>query len=112
MPYPIFSKADINATNSKHGDSNVSEFLSYLSELVEYEYVEHPTALGIIKQVNDKGTESLTDNQAQSLEIVMKEYGQKDCEKCGNDIPWNELIAAIDNGGYCNFCEHQNEQDD
>ena len=39
------------------------------------------------------------------------EYNTIDeCQRCGEDIPWCEMFEALDNGGYCSYCQHVMEK--
>lgn len=32
------------------------------------------------------------------------------CTRCSSEIPWCEMLEAIDNGGYCSYCQHMKEK--
>ena len=36
----------------------------------------------------------------------------KECKRCSSDIPWCEMIEALDNGGLCGWCQHFKEKMD
>jgi hypothetical protein len=64
--------------------------------------------LGITKQVIDKGEDSLSEKQKYVFNNeVLKNYESKSCNLCACEIPWSEMYQALDNGGYCGYCEHK-----
>lgn len=64
-------------------------------------------AKGITKLVIDKGDGVLSEKQKFVFEKdVLGQYVIEECARCGADIPWSEMYAAHDNGGFCNYCEH------
>lgn len=82
------------------------DFENYLSSLINMKGFDS-TAEGIAKQVLDKGIEALSDKQYHVFEkYVMKDNLVKssDCMRCGNEITWDEMDYAIENGGFCSWC--------
>ena len=81
-------------------------FLKFLQELIEWEQIEG-AALGIAKQVLDKGLESLSEQQDFVFRKYVVEANFVDrCKRCGNEIAWHEMVFAHRNGGFCEYCEH------
>lgn len=33
-----------------------------------------------------------------------------ECQRCGEDVPWCEMLEALDNGGLCSYCQHMMEK--
>ena len=85
-------------------------FNDFLKEVVELGGIEG-AALGITKQVMDKGYPSLTDNQIYVFKKeVLDHYVTDSCTMCASPIPWEEMVHASDNGGYCSWCSNQIEK--
>jgi hypothetical protein len=88
------------------------DFSSYLQELIDMKALDGP-ALGITKQTIDKGFESLTPKQKHVfIKDVIDPNSLNECGLCPNDIPWCEMTAAVENGGYCSWCKHQLDKED
>lgn len=69
------------------------------------------TAKGITKLVIDKGQGILSDKQKFVFQRdVFDEYITVECERCGANIPWNEMYAAHHNGGYCDYCAYMDNK--
>lgn len=32
-----------------------------------------------------------------------------ECQRCGEDVPWCEMLEALDNGGFCGYYQHMME---
>lgn len=70
-------------------------------------------ALGIVKQVIDKGEDSLSDKQKYVFETqVLDQFTISECSRCGGDIPWSEMYAAATDTGMCSYCAHMVQKDD
>ncbi|OEZ02411.1 MULTISPECIES: hypothetical protein [Stenotrophomonas] len=68
-------------------------------------------AEGITRQVVERGQESLSDKQAFVFKRdVLDVYVVDGCKRCEAPVPWSEMYAASDNGGYCNYCWHMLEK--
>ena len=67
-------------------------------------------AEGIAKRMLDKGYDSLSDKQKYVFDKAIEENYVKECQRCACDIPWSEMLEALDNGGYCNYCQHMMEK--
>jgi hypothetical protein len=77
---------------------------AFLQELISLQAVGG-AALGITKLVMDRGEEALSDKQKFVFDRhVLEPNTVKACKFCDGDIPWCEMLAALDNGGYCSWC--------
>ena len=75
-----------------------------------FDHLDQP-ALGVARQLADRGYDSLSDKQKWVLETqVFDLYGSEACERCANPIPWSEMNGAYHNGGYCSWCQHMEEK--
>lgn len=87
-------------------------FTDFLQEIVDGGGLDGRT-LGITKLVIDKGQEVLSEKQAYVFKAeVLDEYTTDECGRCSNGIPWSEMMAAHDNGGFCGWCAHMMDKDD
>ena len=87
-------------------------FADFLKQVLDYGDLSD-TSAGITKQVIDKGIGSLSDKQRQVFEEhVVRVYAVEKCARCKDDIPWSEMFAAHDNGGYCGPCEQRRHKDE
>ena len=57
-----------------------------------------------------KGYDSLSDKQKYVFDKAIEKNAVDKCQRCGIDIPWCEMLEALDNGGYCNYCHHMMEK--
>jgi len=84
--------------------------VGFVKELIEGGYLEG-AALGVAKLWVDKGDYALSARQEHVLkEHVFGPYVTPNCEQCSGDIPWSEMLAAYENGGFCSWCAHQMEK--
>lgn len=88
------------------------DFLNFLQELIDYDMIEKATpSYGITRMVIDGRYNELSDTQWKVfVEYVAEPNYVDECARNGCDIPWCEMIAAIDNGGYCGWCAHMLEK--
>jgi hypothetical protein len=87
-------------------------FRDFLKQIVDMEHLEGP-ALGVTKQVIEKGEESLSEKQNHVFKkYVIDEYTVQECSRCGHDIPWPEMYDAATEHGMCNWCWHMTQKDD
>jgi len=87
-------------------------FTDFLKQVLEHGFLSE-TSAGITKQVIDKGTGSLSDKQMKVFEEhVIRVHAVEECKRCKDDIPWDEMYAAHDNGGYCSLCEYRIHKDE
>lgn len=66
---------------------------------------------GICKLVIDKGFESLTDKQKYIFENAISHFVYDECSRCGNEIPWGEMLSAEVNGNMCGWCQQLSRDD-
>lgn len=85
------------------------DFSSFLEELVDSWHLESKQA-GITKRVIDKGYDSLSLKQKYVFNYMIQSLCIDRCTLCKDEIPWSEMFAAIDNGGYCSLCQHKIEK--
>ena len=88
------------------------DFNSFLDELLRMKALDG-AAEGITKLVKDKGIEALTLKQRYVFDKeVIGMHTRESCEGCVVDIPWSEMSSAVDNGGYCSWCENVRNKKD
>ena len=85
------------------------EFEGYVQELIDVGRIDGKEA-GIARLMLDKGYDSLSDKQKYVFDNMIKQHTVNECQRCGVDIPWCEMLEAIYNGGYCNYCQHMKEK--
>lgn len=85
------------------------DFIGYLNDLVDSGRLESKE-LGITKLVIAKGYKVLTPKQKMVFDSVIATNTVDSCKLCAIDIPWCEMLAALDNGGYCSHCQHVKEK--
>lgn len=88
---------------------NEEDFEGFVQDLINTKRIEGKEA-GIAKQMLDKGYGSLSDKQVFVFEKMIENNSIDECKRCGCDIPWCEMLEALDNGGYCNYCQHMIEK--
>ena len=86
------------------------DFKGFLGQLISSGRIEGKEA-GIAKYDIDNDYDSLSDKQKYVFDRMIDEYSIKECKRCGCNIPWCEMLEALDNGGYCNYCQHMMEKD-
>jgi hypothetical protein len=104
----IFEKGMIMMDDEGFGLSD------FLRDLLAYGYLEgDDVAEGIVRQVIDRGIDSLSPKQQWVYENrVESDYIEDECKLCHATIPWEEKIGALDNGGLCGWCQNLMEKDD
>lgn len=90
---------------------NKEEFEGFVRDLVNSGRLEDKEA-GIAKRMLDKGYNSLSVKQKYVFDKTIRNNTVKECHRCSCDIPWCEMLEAIDNGGYCGWCQHMMEKAD
>lgn len=85
------------------------DFSGFLQQLVDSKQLE-PMQEGITKLVIDKGYDILSEKQRKVFDYMINTTCKETCERCESDIPWCEMFEALDNGGYCNYCQHMLEK--
>ena len=87
------------------------DFNGFVEELISLSYLDEKEE-GISKLYLDKGYDALSDKQRYVFDKAIEKYTVSECQRCGTAIPWCEMIEALDNGGYCNYCQHMMEKMD
>ena len=81
------------------------DFEGFLEDLIKSGRLDDKEA-GIAKRMLDKGYDNLSDKQKYVLNKMIRNNSVEECQRCACDIPWSEMLEALDNGGYCNYCQH------
>ncbi len=87
------------------------DFNGYVGDLIESGRLNE-TEAGIAKRMQDKGYDSLSDKQKSVFDNAIEKNSVKECNFCGNDIPWDEMLNALDNGNLCSGCQRNMEKID
>lgn len=87
------------------------DFEGFVEDLIKSGRLDDK-AEGIAKRMLDKGYDSLSDKQKYVFVKAIEENYVKECQRCGCDIPWCEMLEALDNGGFCGYCQHMMEKID
>lgn len=87
------------------------DFEGFVQDLINSGHLEEKEA-GIAKRMLDKGYDSLSEKQRYVFDKAIENNSVKECKRCGCDIPWCEMLEALDNGGFCNYCQHMMEKID
>lgn len=94
-------------------EENNADLTDFLKELIEREEIKD-VALGIAKQVLDKGVDSMSEKQKNVIENFVDFYTKNvECERCsnGNVTALTDYIFINDNShGLCSMCEYDREQ--
>ena len=88
---------------------NEEDFNSFIEQLIESGRIEGMEA-GIAKYMIDHGYEALSAKQKHVFDHMIANNTVDKCKRCVIDIPWCEMLEALDNGGYCNYCQHMMEK--
>lgn len=88
---------------------NEEDFNSFIEQLIESGRIEGMEA-GIAKYMIDHGYEALSTKQKHVFDHMIANNTVDECKRCAIDIPWCEMLEALDNGGYCNYCQHMMEK--
>lgn len=84
---------------------NEEDFNEYLEQLIKSGRLNLMQA-GITKLVIDKGYDVLSFRQRKVFDYMIDTNTIESCKHCACDIPWCKMLDALDNGGYCDYCEH------
>ena len=87
------------------------DFEGFVQDLINSGRLEEKEA-GIAKRMLDKCYDSLSEKQRYVFDKAIENNSVKECKRCGCDIPWCEMLEALDNGGFCNYCQHMMEKID
>ena len=90
---------------------NEDDFEGFVSDLISSGRIESKEA-GIAKYMIGNGYESLSEKQKFVFDHMIIDNTVDECQRCGIDIPWCEMLEALDNGGLCNYCQHVKEKMD
>lgn len=85
------------------------DFNGFVEELINSSRLVGKEA-GIAKLMLDKGYDSLSEKQKFVFDRAIENNTVDECKLCGADIPWCEMLEALDNGGYCGHCQHMMEK--
>lgn len=85
------------------------DFEGFVEELIKSGRLEDKE-IGISKRMLDNGYSSLSDKQKYVFDKMIDNNSVEVCKRCACDIPWCEMLEALDNGGYCNYCQHMMEK--
>lgn len=91
------------------GRYNEDDFNGFVEELINSSRLEGKEA-GIAKQMLDKGYDSLSEKQRYIFDKAIENNTVDECQRCGVDIPWCEMLEALDNRSYCGYCQHMMEK--
>jgi hypothetical protein len=85
---------------------------AFLCHLIDHGYLEHGrsddrVAIGITRQVIDRGEASLSPGQTFLFKReVLDVFVTAECKTCGSNVPWSEMYPAYHNGGHCACCAY------
>lgn len=88
------------------------DFNSFIESLLKGRNFNDSKEEGIAKLAIDKGFDSLTDSQRYVFEQSIKPYLIEKCLRCEENIAWNEMLFAEDNGRLCSYCYHVSNKED
>lgn len=88
---------------------NEEDFEGFVQDLISTGRIEGKEA-GIAKLMLDKGYDALSDKQKYVFDKMINENSVEECKRCAIDIPWCEMLEALENGGYFNYCQHMMEK--
>lgn len=83
------------------------DFSDFLKTLVESNRFNNVAESGIAQQVIDHSISSLSVKQKFVFEKAISPYMFDKCQFCEFEIPWSEMSAAEDNGGYHQKCAEE-----
>ena len=95
----------------KNDIEDVDGWNGFIEDLINLGRIDDKEA-GIAKQVLAKGYDSLSKKQKFVFDKMIEENSVKSCNYCCMPIPWSEMLAALDNGGFCSHCKHIQDKDD
>lgn len=90
---------------------NEEDFDGFVEQLIGSGRIDDKQS-GIAKLYLDKGYDILSEKQKYVFDKSIEDNSIDSCERCGIDIPWCEMLDALDNGGYCNYCQHMMEKEE
>ncbi|OIB05000.1 hypothetical protein AK95_14430 [Paenibacillus sp. LC231] len=91
-------------------------FEGYVKELLEFKRLDdsNDMVIGIAKLIATKGIEALTEPQlfAFTKHGILPHLYLGECGRCAHDIPWSEMLVAVEESGNCAYCQHLIDKDD
>lgn len=90
---------------------NEPDFPDYLQDLITSGRIDNKR-IGIIRYFLDYGYDALSEKQRYVFNQTIEDNIVDECTRCAIEIPWCEMLEALDNGGFCNYCQHMMEKDD
>lgn len=77
------------------------EFTAFIKQLVDSGWLDAKDAFtGICRQIVGKGYNSLPEDQKRVFCHNINKFIVEKCKALDQDIPWNEMFEALQNGGY------------
>lgn len=90
---------------------NEEYFEGFVSDLISSGRIEGKNE-GIAKYMIDHGYDALSEKQKYVFDRMINDNSVDECQRCGGEIPWCEMLEALDNGGLCSYCQHVKEKMD
>ena len=85
------------------------DFKGFIQGLIDLHKLNE-TAEGISKLMLDRGYDALSEKQKKVFDNAIKQHYVDECKGCLCQIPFGEMLEALDNGGYCGACQHRMEK--
>jgi len=86
------------------------EFRSFIWQLVN-DNILSGIALDIANVFVNQGAKAFSPSQMRIFrEDIVELYTTKECARCAQPIPWEEMFEALDNGGICGRCWFQYQE--
>ena len=82
------------------------DFVDFLQELL---IEQDPEERDILQRVIDGGRVAygaLSDKEKCIFDDIVDTNTITNCGRCGDPIPWNDMIEARNSGGYCSYCRY------
>ncbi len=82
------------------------DFVDFLQELLEE---LEPEERNIVQRVIDGDRKcycALSDEQKRIFDDLVDMNTLTNCKRCGAPIPWDDMIATRNSGGYCSECRY------
>jgi len=75
------------------------DFNECLEQLIKMDMIEKDFVKDIAEIVLTEGYDSLSENQRRAfIFCAIKPNSKKECDRCGIEIPWSEMIEAVETG--------------
>lgn len=85
---------------------NDPDFVDFLRKLLDVQkFVEQD----IVQRIIDGGRAAygtLSNKEKFLFDKVVDMNTVENCKRCGNSIPWNDMLEARNSGGYCSYCRY------